>query len=133
MRATNFLILWLFLGVTCKSQAYIPLPDSNACWSVVWAMPSPEYYSQHYEYFLNGDTLINNLEYNKIFKLELNVNCSKDTFYNIYSGAYRNDTISQQVHFIPSGSQAEQLLYDFSLSVGDIYHKPGKTNYTQIW
>ena len=120
MRTIHFMILILALAARSNSQDYLPFPESNASWSVVWTMPSPEYYSQHYKYLLIGDTLINDMEYIKINKLGLEVLCSKDTVYNIYIGAYRNDTLSKQVQFVPSGYQEEQLLYDFSLNIGDI-------------
>jgi hypothetical protein len=118
MKITYTILLFL-IALACKSQDYIPFPDSNASWKVVWALPFPDFYSQHYNYLTDGDTSINNLEYIKLKKIQFNIFCYKDTLFTEYVGAYRNDIMASKVYFVPEGYQQEQLLYDFSLNVGD--------------
>lgn len=119
MRTTFFLILFYYLVVTCKSQVYIPFPDSNARWKVVWHEPYPQIYSDHYDYALEDDTVINSIEYIELRKIGIGIKCSLDTLYNVYAGAIRNDTMAKKVYYIHPLYQNDTLLYDFNLNIGD--------------
>ena len=59
---------------------------------------------------LNGDTVINSLNYKKIFENSL------------YAGALRED--NKIIYFIPGNSLTEYLLYNFNLTVGDSIINP---------
>jgi hypothetical protein len=119
MKRLFILNLILLLAITCKSQDYIPFPDSNAIWKVVWYAPFPQLYDDHYDYVLEGDTIINNVEYVELRIIELGIKCSLDTFSNVYSGAIRNDILARKVYYNHPIFQQDTLLYDFALIVGD--------------
>jgi type IX secretion system substrate protein len=147
------LILATLITLTAKSQTsvYFPFPDST----IVWRQEGKvEGFScccsgtlclkeDHFQYFLNGDTLIGAFVYKKIYQTGNGVehivgpyNCppwctSNDQYYyynNIYSGSFRQDTAQRKIFFIPPGFTQDTLLYDFNLNVGDTL-PPSWTNY----
>ncbi|MFI5204640.1 MAG: T9SS type A sorting domain-containing protein [Flavobacteriales bacterium] len=104
---------------------YHPFPDSNATWNyyldpncmlmgTVW-----EYYSVTY----SGDTSINSQTYHKLTTPYIDAYfsglCSPVTFFVGYRGAIRQDTLVKKVFFVAPGDTTEELLYDFTLQVGD--------------
>lgn len=114
----KLLIFILLLPVYIAAQDYIPFPDSNAVWKV-YSVPYPPdepWTAKHYDYIILGDTLINNLHYTQLYKIEYNLYCSDiaDTF---YIGAYRNDVPNKIVFF--NQDNEEKILYNFSLGIGD--------------
>jgi len=122
MKTKHFLALSilpiLFLSQLLQAQNYVPLPDSNVVWKIYW-MPYPPdepWTALHYDYISSGDTVINDNNYTKLFKIEYDLYCSKiaDTF---YIGAYRNDTPNKIVYFYQDS--VEKILYNFSLTIGD--------------
>jgi hypothetical protein len=140
MKKLLFVIATL-LSLAAKSQTtlYYPFPDTSAFWTVQdWACcwtdcPSPPLGNPviddyNFSYFLQGDTVIATNTYHKVYKSPgtAHEHCAiAGTLNNWwiltaeYAGAYRQDTTLKQIYFIyPSFSQ-EQLLYDFSLNVGD--------------
>ena len=77
-----------------------------------WMMETTYYNAtkvQPRTYVLSGDTIINNVLYKKLL------------IDGRYEGAYREE--EQRVYAIWTGMTKEQLLYDFSLNVGDKYVK----------
>jgi len=118
----GFMIL-LFVNInTLYCQMYVAFPDSNAVWKTVYETyppgPFPSY-SFHFDNYIDGDTLVNSKQYEKIYKLGYNPNCSLITYGPGYVGSYRNDTSEKKVYFLEKSQTEEILLYDFSLSVGD--------------
>jgi hypothetical protein len=105
-----------------QGQEYYPFPDSAAVWKVIH-LPYPPgpmpAYALHYDNYPSGDTIINDVEYIKLYQLGFDPECSLITYGPHYVGAYRNDTINRRVYFIPETYANEELLYDFSLEVGD--------------
>jgi len=95
------------------AQNYLPLPDSNATWIIVDDSSQGTFYG---EYVLNpflDDTLINNIEYHKIF--------SKDGNNQLYyAGAFRSSS-DGKTYYVPSfwNSTQEYLWYDLTKNVGD--------------
>lgn len=89
--------------------------------------PCIAYDSMHY--YLNGDTLINSLLYKQLWKCghiqyswqspNPNPGCGGQGTYcdTIPTGFVRSQGL--QMYYIPLGDTAEQLLYDFNLSIGD--------------
>lgn len=122
----NLLLLFIsFFSCTCFAQTpYHSFPDSNAVWNVTWTdngcflsgIPDG-----NYSYFLNNDTLINTLNYNKLYRSGLCGFCCYPPVLpvNGYIGAIRDDSLQKKVYFVFSGNSFEQVLYDFSLSVND--------------
>lgn len=89
--------------IQSAAQVTVPIPDSNAIWSV---------YQQ--KYIAGGDTSINNLTYTKIYY-------SSDSLANPHTwqllAFIRED--SMKVYGMPKDSTKEYLLYDWGLEVGD--------------
>lgn len=95
------------------AQTNFPFPDADAVWSVSVFNPfSP--IRENYKYTVIGDTLLNGNTYKKYYRC-------RDTILNVSQlslcALLREDTQTQRVYL--AGSDAELLLYDFSLEVGD--------------
>ncbi len=67
-------------------------------------------------YFYNGDTIINNQTYQKVYQTDQPV-VDLASPNNQYAGVTREE--GQQVYFLPPNQTEEVLLYDFDLAVGD--------------
>jgi hypothetical protein len=103
-------ILLLFVILTLNKIGfcqYVHFPDSNALWILDFV--GPEVYA------VNGDTTINNVGYKKYFVCNFCVNILPTTLY----GFLREDTLTKKVFGFTTDTTSEQLLYDFSLNVGD--------------
>lgn len=115
------------MSTMAYSQDYFPFPDSNAIWNE---------YSIHVEYPTNvasktrygtiGDTIIENFEYSKIYRL------IDDTCLNInnaeYFGAIREENKKIFALTIYHGDE-EILLYDFSAEEGDTVYSNAQFGY----
>jgi hypothetical protein len=111
-------LLLLQLQTSLVAQEYLPFPDSNAVWKV-YQMPYPPdepWTAAHYDYISLGDTVVEEMQYTKLFKVNYNLYCSQisDT---LYFGAYRNDLPNKTVYFYQGNE--EKILYNFSLGIGD--------------
>lgn len=106
------------MQINLQAQEYVPFPDSNVVWKIYW-MPYPPdepWTAKHYDYISSGDTLINDIQYTKLLKVDYNLYCSDIADTN-YIGAYRND-ISGKIVYFYQGNE-EKILYNFSLDIGD--------------
>ena len=65
-------------------------------------------------YKLNGDTLINEVQYKKLLFTN-----KHDNLEDTYRGAIRQSEDRQEVYYIPSGIDKEYLLYNFDVEQGD--------------
>ena len=139
MKKLILLILLLpLLQTKAQTNIYHPFPDSNAVWNVnTWfccyggcpppPLPNPLITNSYFTYFLNGDTLINNINYNKVYKngyshehCVTGGNVNNWTFYDsIYQGGLREDINSKKIYYLQPSGVNECLLYDFNLNVGD--------------
>jgi len=122
IRVITAIILCLLLsGVSSiHAQDYTPFPDSNAVWKAA-EYPYPPgpmiWYAYHWDYIILGDTLINDIVYMKIGRIDYNVQCSELFTGPYYYAAIREDTVARKVY--QRGSDEDHLLYDFSLGLGD--------------
>lgn len=115
------LIVFISLNIS-KAQQYFSFPSSNAVWNVLQLQgtsDSMEYNTIHYALF--GDTMINLLNYHKIF---INNGISDSTIElnsinTIYCGAIREEPLIKTIYYIPKDSLHEVLLYDFNLNTND--------------
>jgi hypothetical protein len=119
------LICTTMLSVLANGQTsiYRPFPDSNAVWNI-------NFYSgcmigtdqEFYSITFSGDTTINSLTYHKLFspfvQSFISGGCNV-THTTGYKGAIRQDTTNKKVFYVPPTDLNEQLLYDFTLQVGD--------------
>lgn len=129
-RLTLVLIAFIFSS-TLFSQEYIALPEEDGFWKVEHYGPdcitSPEGAGglcQISQSYLQGDTLINEVNYHKIY-----INGVSFPHYleppsywgSSYQGCYRNDIANKKVFYIPywDTQNEEVLLYDFNLEIGD--------------
>ena len=101
-----------------QSQSYHTFPDSNAVWKSC-ELPYPPgsmlWYYAHWDYVLMGDTLINNLVYKKVGRIDYDVECSQVYTGPYYYTAIREDTVERKVYQFENDEN--WLLYDFSLEL----------------
>lgn len=128
------LFILVYTGSISKisAQPYTPMAVEGAHWIIVLhdeqtVIPVDGLW----EYYCNGDTIINNTDYKIIYKRDLEVTQSGPPFTGIspyqLAGFIRDDTTARKVYSIdwvtdffdncPNGE--EYLLFDFSLEVGD--------------
>lgn len=124
--AVGFLFLFHFFVSYSQAYIYHPMPDTNAVWKfqlqdLCSSAPIVVCYND-YQYRVNGDTIISSTTYTKVYKEGLWLDCSQycsstPTFYSIYMGGMRNDTLNKRVYF--RNGSGEILLYNFNLNIGD--------------
>lgn len=129
------ILVLLFLGFKILGQQYIPFPTNNAKWR--------EYHTQcgckknvqitilfqESDYILNGDTLINDTIYHKLYRSLIS---GEDYPYGPYGGPFTMiygesfDILhgfmreeNKQIYFKEINQLFEQKLYDFNLNIGD--------------
>jgi hypothetical protein len=121
-------ISYLFC-ITAKTQNYTPFNFEKGIWINTDAFSAADGFSQSYQYFSDGDTLINSLTYFKLYQYG---------FYQPVIGplikypvsyycAIRNNN-NKQVMYIQSGDTFEKKLYDFNLKIGDTILNGKKEN-----
>ena len=124
MNRPVFVLVFSFLAVSTFSQSYIPLPANNGKWCIEYnnhiMPPPPWWYTNYWETYYDGDTVIQNLTYKRITKTEYDIFCLSEIVNGPeYIGAIRDDTINRKVYLVPLGQVNEELIYDFNLSEGD--------------
>ena len=114
----GLLIACVFIlhGNNSFGQSYIAFPKDSAFWieDVLQECWHGTMELKHYEYSFSGDTIINLKSYKKIF-----LNGYGPCYGGGYVGALFDDTISGKVFIIPPRDSVENLLYDFTMNVGD--------------
>lgn len=70
-----------------------------------------------YRYFINNDTLINSIQYYKLYKSGIAYYDSPFIFNDVYVGAIRDE--DNKFFFIEKNKNTADLLYDFDLNTGD--------------
>jgi hypothetical protein len=112
-----FMLLVLSIGI--NAQKYIPFPTENAQWNVFYASSwegSPMD-TVLLRYSLLGDTIINNIQYKKLCR---NIGTDTQPIYRGIGGLREQD---KRIYYVGESSYQfynhENLLYDFSKSLGD--------------
>lgn len=123
-----------------QTNVYHPFPDSGAVWMMQFTQYcelAPNFPYPHctydYQYAVKGDTLINGMNYKKIYWEELisdcifvsapnNYTCSAPVYYSFLFYFIRNDTAARKVYAFYNTQ--DQLIYDFSLNIGDTMIAP---------
>ena len=109
-----------------QNLPYQPFPVSNAFWTEF----SGGYQCNccaDYSNIVSGDTLVFGQVYHKIhthgahYLTSPGGDCTHVFSYLIDfpNGAFREDTATRKVYYLPEGALRDTLLYDFDLSVGD--------------
>jgi len=114
---TTILLFSFFLS-NAQNYEYIPLMNEGYVWSYcdVVKVGFDDYDLNYSQLKFNGDTIINNIAYKKLFKHD----CSSSGLY--YMASLREE--NKKVYAIYSEKQQEQLIYNFSLVVGDSIRSP---------
>jgi hypothetical protein len=122
-------IVWLSVFLSkAIAQDYVPFPTDSAYWKTSFHSIVEDIYKT---YELSGDTTISSQVYHKIYVTseEIIGQIGSVTFNpRSYMGAIREQ--DKIVYFLPSGSTAENIAYNFNLGIGDtvadeIYPCPG--------
>ena len=125
------IVFTLFFGLFLKSspaQTYTPFPDSNAVWNVLEFYPlgssfswSDSIWNSTMHYGLFGDTLINSMNYHKLFYnnglMDSTIVLSNTN--TTYCGAIREEVPAKKIFYLPKDSVNESLLYNFNLNLHD--------------
>jgi len=123
-----------------QTNVYHPFPDNNSIWNVgySWLCSTSPYDSggRNYSITFSNDTVIGSLTYHKLttpFVPSFESSCwSGGIELNIYKGAIRQDTFLKKVFIVPPTYNAEQLLYDFTMQVGDTVKGYIETNASPV-
>ena len=125
----TLMLLFSNLQTFGQTSVYHPFPDSNAVWNIDSHEPCGLYFDtwEHlYSIIISGDTIINAINYHKlkvpIEVINANGTCDSSgtwTTKGYYVGSIRQDKPNKKVYFVPSYNSTEQLLYDFTMQVGD--------------
>ena len=122
------IIFFIFLSFASVSKGqtsiYHPFPDSNAYWNIiveVYCAPMNSHVFDHHSVEIGGDTLIGGIQYHtfQVPFIQSGSNGVCPYYQSGYKGAFRQDTTLRKVYIISPGDSLEQILYDFSLNVGD--------------
>ena len=110
------LIALMMGGMTMKAQDYHPIVEDGKQWNVLfsypWSPPEPQHkYTDIYK--IEGDTLVDGVSY-KVMHTTRNENL---TGWSV-CGVIR-ETEDKQVLYRRDGSSYDEILYDFSMEVGD--------------
>jgi hypothetical protein len=121
----------LLTNVFAKAQTsvYHPFPESNAIWNIdciAWPCHNSNSPHEYFSYAIIGDTVINSFTYHKWYipYVVYADNCDSTNVAG-YVGAFRNEIPSKKVYYINSGSNTEEVLYDFNITVGDTIKRCG--------
>ncbi len=126
----NFIKFYLIISLVliagihrlqAQNQNYIPMVNQGAVWFETYStMPSPYGYNYAAKLYFDGDTTFNNKQYQKLYKVYVNVLCQQIIqFGPTYNGALREDTLTQKVWIVDWDANDEILFFDFSLGVDD--------------
>jgi len=111
------------IGIIGVENDYQAFPTSNAIWQVSWSQSACRGECGLRQYFTNGDTIINNLNYTIINSIVIDY-FIKDTF-DYISAFIRNDLKNRRILMLDkSDTTNEKVLYDFNIEKGDtILHR----------
>lgn len=104
------------------NQNYIPLVDTNSVWNITWNCYKPPpfpCYSDYYRYRIYGDTVYDSTLYKRLYRIDLDQECSLNIEDSVYVGGIREEIAEKKVYFIEYAIYGERLLYDFTLEIGD--------------
>lgn len=124
------LLLFVFLisfSADFKAQPYIGMTDSSNQWNFESNVGACFNSCQDFTYYFDEDTLIGSLTYKKLYKSEVNYfigarGCNSDSICTVgrsFIAGLRDDTVKRKVYIYDPLIQADTLLYDFDLQLGD--------------
>ena len=109
--------LFSVFNIHCNAQKYYAFPDSNAVWSVYWQRNEPSFPPSWiwttYKYGLFGDTVINNMNYHKLYENDYDSIMKINNPDNYYIGALRE--MDKKIYYLIKDSILENIIYDFNI------------------
>lgn len=116
MRVFILFLIWVTDCCSCIAQniVYCPFVEEGKTWYMKYNNEeAPEYPDYDYCYYIQGDTVIGGIECKKFYVF--NNNNEQETEYLL--AIFENDRI---VYFIPKNTENSYVLYDFSMTNGEI-------------
>lgn len=123
----KLVLLLVLMPFLAFGQQNIPLLKDGNIWRVARAAinhPPDPWWIIKQQYYLNGDTLINGINYKKLYSCDYS-----PSLYNLfYLGGMREDSLNRIYVYVDSNNftfnpiiqpNTEYLVYDFGLNVGD--------------
>lgn len=101
----------LFANTALYAQGYFHFPENNAIWNTKYT--NSWHTGDEIRFGMNGDTLIEDISYHKIYQLK------DSTLYHPESSYYCGLREENKKIFVKFNEEDEQLLYDFNLNIGD--------------
>ena len=116
IRFIAVIALMMMGGMTMKAQDYHPIVEDGKQWNVLfsypWSPPEPQHkYTDIYK--IEGDTLVDGVSYKVMYTTR-----NEDLTGWSVCGVIR-ETEDRQVLYRRDGSSYDEILYDFSMEVGD--------------
>lgn len=116
MKKVTIILLLLLGAINIKAQDYYPIVEDWKQWNVLfsypWSPPEPQRkYTDIYK--IEGDTLLDGIAY----KVMYTTRDENLTGWNCWG--FIRETEDRQVFSRRNGSSDEQILYDFSMQIGD--------------
>ena len=116
IRFIAVIALMMMGGMTMKAQDYHPIVEEGKQWNVLfsypWNPPEPQHkYTDIYK--IEGDTLLDGVSYKVMYTTR-----NEDLMGWSVCGVIR-ETEDKQVLYRRDGSSYDEILYDFSMEVGD--------------
>jgi hypothetical protein len=113
------------LSNLCFAQSYTPFDFNNGLWEEHYYNMQHE--RSNYNYFTDGDTIINNINYHKLYKEgagTITYNYSGFppipwTTFSEFLGFIREDNNKRIYYKSMYNGSVEELLYDFNIALGD--------------
>ncbi|MBL4650850.1 MAG: T9SS type A sorting domain-containing protein [Aureispira sp.] len=122
-----YILLCCILSNLCTAQTYIPFDFDNGLWQEEYH--DMQYQRSEYNYFTDGDTVINSLTYHKLYTVGRGTITYGHTppipwsTFSAAAGFIREDN-NKRIYYNGGNGIAEQLLYDFNIALGDTISIP---------
>lgn len=116
MRVFSFFLFWVMECCYCIAQkdVYSPFVEEGKIWYMKYNNEeAPEYSDYDYCYYIQGDTVIGDIECKKFYVFNYNNTHETDYLLAIFEN-------NRKVYFIPNNRDNSYVLYDFSITNGDI-------------
>lgn len=117
-----YILLSCMLSNLCFAQSYTPFDFNNGLWQEDYY--DMQYERSYYNYYTDGDTIINGISYHQLYKKGKHTYSynGPSTFWSYYTelfGFIREDNNKKIYYKGTNNGIAEELLYDFNITLGD--------------
>lgn len=123
MKHTLSCLLFCFILNSYKAQQYTPFPENTAVWDINVEPNGPNNNIWVYKrYVMDGDTIINNLSYNKIYCFDYTIQNNILSMKKLgYCFSIRQDINAKKIYrtLLVNNTVMDTLLYNYDLKIGD--------------